>query len=101
MTVGILNISGMGHSRRLARALADVDMSDFLRILEYKFRRHGTEFVKVDRWHPSSRRGSSSCPTLALDGMSRLQNRTSAFEGIGLSTLGSTGSTPRMPCELA
>lgn len=64
MKVETLNIVGMGHNRRLARALADVAMSDFLRMLEYKCRWYGTKFVKVDRWHPSSRRGSSSCPTI-------------------------------------
>lgn len=37
-------------------------MADFIRMLEYKCARYGTEFVKVDRWYPSAKT-CSACGT--------------------------------------
>jgi len=50
-----LNIKGMGKNHRLARSIHDASMSEFLRILEYKADWAGIEWVKVDRWYPSSK----------------------------------------------
>ena len=50
-----LNVSGMLRNRRLARSIADAGMSGFLDKLEYKCAWYGAEFVKADRWFPSSR----------------------------------------------
>ena len=55
MTVETLNVDGMKRNRRLARAISDAGMVEFVRQLEYKCGWHGTEFRRVDRWYPSSR----------------------------------------------
>ena len=55
VVVETLNVSGMIRNRRLARAIADAGMSGFLAKLEYKCAWYGAEFVKADRWFPSSK----------------------------------------------
>ena len=55
VVVETLNVSGMLRNRRLARAIADAGMAGFLAKLEYKCLWYGAEFVKADRWFPSSR----------------------------------------------
>ena len=55
VVVETLNVSGMIRNRRLARALSDAGMSGFLGKLEYKCAWYGAEFVKADRWFPSSK----------------------------------------------
>ena len=55
MKVETLNIEGMKRNRRLARAIGDAGMGEFVRQLEYKCAWHGTGFEKVDRWYPSSK----------------------------------------------
>ena len=53
--VETLNVVGMKHNRRLARAISDAGMSEFVRQLEYKCAWHGAGFVRLDRWYPSSK----------------------------------------------
>ena len=53
--VETLNVAGMVHNRRLARALADAGMAGFLSKLEYKCAWYGAECVKADRWYASSK----------------------------------------------
>ena len=55
MVVETLNVAGMLRNRRLARAIADAGMASFLVKLEYKCAWYGAEFMKADRWFPSSR----------------------------------------------
>ena len=55
VTVETLNVDGMKRNRRLARAISDAGMAEFVRQLEYKCGWHGTEFRRVDRWYPSSK----------------------------------------------
>ena len=55
VVVETLNVSGMLRNRRLARAISDAGMAGFLAKLEYKCAWYGAEFVKADRWFPSSR----------------------------------------------
>ena len=55
LSVETLNISGMMRNRRLARAIADSGMAEFLRQLEYKAAQAGKAFRRIDRWYPSSR----------------------------------------------
>ena len=55
VVVETLNVSGMLRNRRLARAIADAGMAGFLDKLEYKCAWYGAEFVKADRWFPSSK----------------------------------------------
>ena len=53
--VETLNVDGLKKNRRLARALSDAGMAEFVRQLEYKCAWYGTGFEKVDRWYPSSK----------------------------------------------
>ena len=53
--VETLNVAGMSCNRLLVRAVADAGMAGFLSKLEYKCRWYGAEYVKVDRWFPSSK----------------------------------------------
>jgi putative transposase len=53
-----LNVNGMLQNHCLARAIADVGMSEFGRQVQYKTTWSGSEVVVADRWFPSSRRCS-------------------------------------------
>ena len=53
--VETLNVAGMIRNRRLAQAIADAGMPGFLTKLEYKCLWYGAEYVKADRWYPSSK----------------------------------------------
>ena len=53
--VETLNVDGMKRKRRLARAISDPGLAEFVRQLEYKCGWYGTAFEKVDRWYPSSK----------------------------------------------
>ena len=55
VVVETVNVSGMMRNRKLARVIADAGMSGFLTKLEYKCVWYGAEFVKADRWFPSSK----------------------------------------------
>ena len=55
VVVETLNVSGMLRNHRLARSIADAGMAGFLTKLEYKCAWYGAEFVKADRWFPSSK----------------------------------------------
>lgn len=54
-----LAIANMVKNRSLARSISDVAWGELLRQLEYKQSWRGGEFVKVNRWFPSSKRCSS------------------------------------------
>ena len=50
-----LNVKGMSKNRHLAKAVSDAGMSEIHRQLQYKCDWYGRDFVKVDRWFPSSK----------------------------------------------
>ena len=50
-----LKVTGMMLNRRLARALADAVIADFLKKLTYKYRWYDAELVEVSRWFSSSK----------------------------------------------
>jgi len=50
-----LNVRGMVRNRPLARAISDAGWSAFVDMLEYKAAWYGRDFVKVDRFYPSSK----------------------------------------------
>ena len=54
-----LNVSGMLKNHCLARALSDASLSEIHRQLAYKAKWNGAEFIKADRFYPSSKRCSS------------------------------------------
>jgi len=49
-----LNVKGMVKNRRLAKSIADVAWSEFMRQLEYKSSWRGKTVLKIDQWFPSS-----------------------------------------------
>ncbi len=50
-----LNVQGMMHNRRLARAIGDSGWGELRRQIEYKAARSGRTVAVVDRWFPSSK----------------------------------------------
>jgi putative transposase len=50
-----LNVKGMMRNDSLAKAIGDAGWGTFNRMLEYKCKRAGKFFVKVDRFYPSSK----------------------------------------------
>lgn len=49
-----LNVEGMKKNRNLAKSVSDASMSEAIRQLKYKSEWYGRDFVKVDRWFPST-----------------------------------------------
>lgn len=49
-----LNVKGMIKNRRLAKSIADVAWSEFMRQLEYKALWKAKTVIKIDQWFPSS-----------------------------------------------
>ena len=49
-----LNVKGMVKNRLLAKGIADVAWSEFMRQLEYKAQWRGKTILKIDQWFPSS-----------------------------------------------
>lgn len=50
-----LNVSGMVKNRKLAKAVSDASMAEFLRQLKYKAEWSGVRIVEADRFYPSSK----------------------------------------------
>jgi len=50
-----LNVKGMLKNRHLSKAIGEQCFHKFISILEYKSKFNGIEFVKADRFYPSSR----------------------------------------------
>jgi len=59
ISVENLNVKGMMKNHKLAQAIADVSWSKFNAMLEYKSKWNNKEYVKIDRWFPSSKTCSS------------------------------------------
>ncbi|MFD5315306.1 RNA-guided endonuclease InsQ/TnpB family protein [Streptomyces sp. NPDC127098] len=55
IAVETLHVKGMVRNRRLAQALSDAGLGEFVRQLEYKANWYGATVWKADRWFPSSR----------------------------------------------
>ena len=50
-----LNVKGMMKNRHLAKSIGEMGFYDFIRILEYKCNELGIEFIKANRFYPSSK----------------------------------------------
>lgn len=60
-----LGIANMVRNRSLARVISDAGWGELFRQLEYKSAWYGRDFVKIDRFHPSSK--TCSCCGHVLD----------------------------------
>lgn len=68
-----LNVKGMMKNKHLSKAVAEQCFNKFITILEYKCKWNGIEFVKAERFFPSSKM-CSCCGTIKKD--LRLKDRT-------------------------
>lgn len=61
-----LNVKGMLKNKHLSKAISEQCFHKFISILEYKSKFNGIEFVKADRFYPSSKI-CSCCGTIKKD----------------------------------
>lgn len=76
-----LNIAGMMKNRHLSKAIAEQCFYKFIRILEYKCDWNSIEFLKADRFYPSSKK-CSCCGSVKKD--LKLKDRTYKCSSCGL-----------------
>jgi putative transposase len=81
ITVEDLNVRGMMKNRHLSRAIQEQNFAEFLRQIEYKSAWNGIEFVKADRFYPSSKT-CSGCGNIKKD--LKLNDRTYVCPVCGL-----------------
>lgn len=68
-----LNVRGLLKNKHLSKAISEQCFNKFITILEYKCKWNGIEFIKADRFFPSSKK-CSCCGTIKKD--LRLKDRT-------------------------
>lgn len=68
-----LNVRGLMKNKHLSKAISEQCLNKFITILEYKCKWNGIEFVKADRFFPSSKI-CSCCGTIKKD--LKLKDRT-------------------------
>jgi putative transposase len=50
-----LNVKGMMKNKHLSKAIGQQKLYEFKRQIQYKCKKYGIEFVKADKWYPSSK----------------------------------------------
>lgn len=60
-----LSLKNMVRNHSIARVLYDASLGELLRMIEYKSAWYGRDFLKIDRFHPSSKK--CSCCGFVLD----------------------------------
>ena len=76
-----LNVSGLMKNKHLSKAIAEQCFSEFIRQMQYKCEWSGVEFVRADRFYPSSKT-CSGCGCIKND--LRLSDRTYVCPECGL-----------------
>ena len=77
-----LNISGMMKNKHLSKAIQKQGLFEFARQIKYKCEKYGIEYVKADRWYPSSKT-CSCCGNIKKD--LKLKDRTYICTNCGTS----------------
>jgi len=60
-----LSLKNMVRNRKIARSLSEARLGQLIRAIEYKCAWYGRDFLKIDRWYPSSKK--CSCCGYVLD----------------------------------
>lgn len=76
-----LNIKGMMKNKHLTKAVAQQNLYEFKRQIQYKCQKYGIEFVQADRWYPSSK--TCSCCGNIKHGL-QLKDRTYKCSSCGI-----------------
>jgi len=76
-----LNIKGMMKNRHLSKAIANQGLNKYITILEYKCKWNNIEFIKADRFYPSSKK-CSCCGDIKKD--LKLKDRVYKCNSCGL-----------------
>ena len=76
-----LNISGMMKNKYLSKSIQDQCLYEFIRQIRYKSELNGIEFVKADRFYPSSKK-CSCCGNIKTN--LRLKDRVYSCDKCGL-----------------
>jgi putative transposase len=75
-----LNIRGLMANKHISNAVQEQSLYEFIRQIEYKSRKNGIEFIRADRYFPSSKK-CSVCGNIKKD--LKIKDRTYKCENCG------------------
>ena len=76
-----LNVKGMMKNRHLSKSIAQQNFYECRKMIQYKCKKYGIEFIEADRWYPSSKK-CSCCGNIKKD--LKLKDRIYKCESCGL-----------------